>query len=229
MTLTRADLEEVAEAFAAVPTEAARALLRPRYNVAPTDPHLFVRAGGEGRVLDAGRWGWPGPQPGKLVINGRAETLASKALFRRALQRGRCVVVADGFFEWRTVGGRRLPLWFHPADGGFLRMAGLFEPLVARDESPPWRFTVMTTAANELVRPIHDRMPALLASDDQVSAWLSETRTDRALDLLHPAGPQLLVATPVSARVNSVAFDDPRCLHPEEPRHQPGFQARLFD
>ncbi|HWV37761.1 MAG TPA: SOS response-associated peptidase [Vulgatibacter sp.] len=193
------------------------ALFRPRYNVAPTQRSWVVREE-EGRpTLAPAVWGFPSTT-GKFLINARSETAATRPAFRGAWKERRCVVPTDGFFEWKGPPRDRRPLWFHPADGGLLLLAGLFQ------DGPEPRFVILTTAANEIVAPVHDRMPAILA-EDEAEAWLA----DPPEEPLAPAPAHVLRARPVSPRVNSVANDDPECLAPPPPDEPgPGGQLRLL-
>jgi putative SOS response-associated peptidase YedK len=215
MTLTRAEIGDVAAELEAdlgvrlaVPKNAP---YRPRYNLAPTDEHYIVLPG----QLAGAHWGLrTRSQP---LINARMETLDRRGLFQAALRsstpetRGRCLVPADGFFEWVGAKGDRHPIWYHHPGGKLLLFAGLYS--VNRDGG--LEFTVITTPANHLIAPVHDRMPALL-QHDQANAWLAEPR----LELLAPAPEDALVSTFVSDRVSSVANDDPDCLTPSRPRGQ---------
>jgi putative SOS response-associated peptidase YedK len=209
-TLTARDIDEAARAFGAeVEREHAR-LYRPRWNIAPTDAHWIVRLDGAGRrrMLPA-RFGMDGLD-GALLINARSETAASLPTFRRACAEGRCVVPADGFYEWRGARSARQPLWFHDQGGRPLLFAGLAAP-----REGGLAFVILTTAANERMRPVHDRMPALL-SPDGADAWLA--RGD--LGLLAPAPEASLSLREVSQRVNSVANDGPELLDPPAPARQ---------
>ena len=207
MTLTKRELAEIADELGAIFEPQLAADYRPRYNVAPTDRHPVLRADEGGRRrLELAHWGFnPTVQGRGPLINARAESAPFKDAFRAAYVGGRCVVPADGFYEWQTTRDGRQPLWFHRSDGRLLLMAGLWED---------GRFTVLTTGPNELVRPIHDRMPALL-TDEEAAAWLAAP----SQRLLHPAPEGLLEARPVSSRVNSVRNDDPQCL--ERARTEP--------
>jgi putative SOS response-associated peptidase YedK len=197
MTLTRRELTEVADELEAVFVPEAAQAYRPRYNLAPTDVHYVLRLAGGERRLEPARWGFPPSQAGRPpLFNARADTAPTKDAFRAAFFGGRCVVPADGFFEWRG----RTPLWFHRPDGKLLLMAGLWDA---------GHFTVLTTEPNALVAEVHDRMPAIL-SEPEAAAWLAAP----SQDLLHPAPDGLLVATPVSDRVSSIRHDDPQCLAP---------------
>lgn len=212
-TLTTGDVRELARELAAQVAEAHLGLYRPRYNAAPTDAHWIVRtgnlAGPGGRELLPARFGFssPGRSP---VINARSETAERLPAFRRAFAGGRCLVPADGFYEWISEGGRRQARWLHRPGGGLLLLAGLCRP-----EADGLAFVILTTPANRLVSGLHGRMPAIL-DPAQAEAWLA--RPDGAL--LAPAPDDWLVATPVGSRVNSVAHDDPGCLAPPAPERQ---------
>ena len=206
-----------------------------RFNVAPTDPVSIVVEKDDRRAITAYRWGlvpfWAKDKSiGSRMINARAETLATNNAFRDSFEHRRCLVPADGFYEWRRGPKPRMPLWFHRADGRLLLMAGLYQDVSAAagaSEGPVRRFVVLTTTANDVVAPVHDRMPAILMPD-QVDAWLAAP----APALLQPAPAGVLVATPVSDRVNSVKNDDPGCLAPPEAEgggDNKGKQLRLFD
>jgi len=203
MTLSKRELAEIADELAAILDADEAAAYRPRYNIAPTDRHPIVRLVNGQRKLELAQWGLPPTAPGRPpLFNARADTAPTKEAFRAAFAGGRCVVPADGFYEWRTTPDQagRQPLWIHRPDGRLLLMAGLYEA---------GRFAVLTTEPNQLLRPIHDRMPALL-SEQEATAWLAAP-TQR---VLHPAPEGLLEARPVSGRVNSVRNDDPQCLAP---------------
>ena len=150
---------------------------------------------------------------GYKQINARAETLDKRSAFRDAFKTRRCVVPADGFVEWIGPKAARQPIWFHRRDGGLLLFAGLYEywqPAPGEWEST---FTIVTTATNSTIEPVHDRMPVILP-EMVVDEWLHPRPNDIAglKALLVPAGDGLLLGTPVSPRVNSVKNDDPACL-----------------
>ena len=224
-TLTIPDHESLALALGVAPDPSSAELYRPRYNVAPTDAHWILRVKEGRRELLPAKWGlvnsWAKDASGAArQINARIETARSRPAFRGAFERRRCVVPADGFFEWAGEKKARRPIWYHPRDGLML-LAGLYESW--RDpRSGTWQrtFSIVTTPANDLVAPVHDRMPAILTSED-VEAWLEpveEGDTEALVALqrrLRPAPPDALVATAVSPRVNSVKNDDPECLTPE--------------
>jgi putative SOS response-associated peptidase YedK len=155
------------------------------------------------------RFGFDGPG-GKLVINARSETAAALPTFRRAFTEGRCLVPADGFYEWQGGRGERRPLWFHDPAGKHLMFAGL-----AAERQGGLAFVILTAAANELMRPIHDRMPVLLAPET-AGPWLAGGDAN----LLVPAPDAWLASREVSLKVNAVANDGPELLDPPAPEQQ---------
>lgn len=190
-----------------------------RYNVAPTDEVFAVAATGGGRRLGTMRWGlvpaWSaGPGSGPRPINARVETLLDKPLFADALARRRCLVAVDGFYEWeRRPDGSKQPYFIAPADGAPLALAGLWERWRGPDGSSLVTCAIVTTPANDTVRPLHDRMPAVLTPAEW-DEWLDREDTDPApvLGLLRPAPAGSLSVRPASPRVNSVANDSPDLL-----------------
>ena len=190
---------------------------RPRYNIAPTDPHWIVRMRYEDRELLPAKWGlinfWMTDRKQAFKnINARAETVQRLPSFREAFTRRRCVVPADGFFEWTGAKEDRRPTWFHRSDGGLILFAGLYESWRPSPAEKERTFTIITTGPNSLLQPIHNRMPVIL-EDDSVDEWLYVRQTpDSLMELLRPARAGLLVTTAVSPRVNSVKNDDPECL-----------------
>jgi putative SOS response-associated peptidase YedK len=202
-------------------------LYRPRWNVAPTDRHWIVRLpedAGPPR-LDPATWGLVPPahartsRPGKPLINARSESAARTPAFREAFRDRRCVVPVDGFYEWVGPPQARRPIWFHPAQGEVLRLAGLWEP--GADDAT---FTILTTAANDVVAPAHDRMPVIL-DPDAIDTWL-RGGPDDVRALLQPCPGAWLAARPVVPRANSVKVDDPLCLEPWDPSVEVAAPAR---
>ena len=208
--------------------------LGPSWNVAPTDAVYAVAErrpdapdAHAQRLLGAYRWGlvpfWAkDAKGGARMINARAETLESK--FRRTLERRRCVVPADGFYEWEKLeGGGKQPWFIHRADGAPMVFAGLWEvwkPEGASEEEEPLRTcTIITTAANELLARIHDRMPAVLSPQDW-DLWLDRSVTDPAAvrHLLVPADPRQFDLYEVSNAVNSVRNNSGELVAPVNPR-----------
>jgi len=166
--------------------------LRPRYNIAPGQQNPVVYLGDGGPVLADAQWGFE-RRGGGITINARSESAKRTAMFREAFTEGRCLVPADGFFEWRKEGRTNQPYLFRREQGEVFVMAGL------RREG---RYVVLTRNAEGSVSDIHDRMPVLLAPDD-VRPWLDEGKLGK---------PPALARTAVSPRVNRIENDDPECL-----------------
>lgn len=194
----------------------------PRFNIAPTQPAPVVRMNPRQaepqRQFVGLHWGlvpsWAGDRTiGNRMINARAETAADKPAFRAALRRRRCLVVADGFYEWQRVGKLRRPMFIHMRDDRPFAFAGLWESWEGADHSALESCTILTTAANDLVRPVHDRMPVIVAPEDY-GRWLDPLvqTPEPVLPLLRPYPSEAMEAYPVSARVNSPARDEPGCV-----------------
>ena len=200
--------------------------LRPRYNVAPSQDVAVVRAADGGRSLSILRWGlipaWArDPAIGYRLINARSETVAEKPSFRSAYRRRRCLIPADGFYEWQRLGKTRQPWLFGLRDGAQFAFAGLWERWTVPEgaaltgslaESKPGdpveTCTILTTAANETVAPVHGRMPVILPRD-ACDPWLAGEDVSLA-----PYAADAMTAHPVSTLVNRPANDDPRCVEP---------------
>ena len=191
----------------------------PRYNVAPTQNIVAIAVDCESaeRFTDYFRWGlvpsWAEDLTiGNRMINARAETIHEKRSFAGPLKNRRCVVVADGYYEWKAEGKFKQPYWIHPTDGGVIAMAGLWEVNRRATGQLVKSCTIVTTAANERLVDYHDRMPAIL-SGDLVARWLdSKLSVEDATDMLAPAADQLLEPTAVDRRVNNARVDDAECL-----------------
>ncbi len=186
----------------------------PRFNVAPTHDVLAVRAGGD--ELEALRWGlvpsWAKDRAiGGKLINARAETLAEKPAFRGALEGRRCLIFADGFYEWSGPKSCRQPHRFTVDDGRPFAFAGLWDRWGPRDR-PLETCTIVTCAPNALLATIHDRMPAIL-DDAAIELWLHAGVAD-ALAALVPYDAHRMRSTTVSREVNRPDFDDPRAIEP---------------
>jgi len=201
--------------------------LPPRYNIAPTQdvPALLQQAADHVRMV---RWGMNRPrQPGGLVINARAETLSETAMFRAALRARRCVVIADGFYEWQRGAGGKVPMHIRLRSREPFAFAGLWTEPPAAHGTPQPACVIVTTAPNELVAPIHDRMPAILAAGQHL-AWLDPEEQDphRLRSLLAPFPAAAMEAVAVGDAVNKVANDGPHLL---EPRRDTQLQLRLLE
>jgi putative SOS response-associated peptidase YedK len=192
----------------------------PRYNVAPSQPVAVVANDGRSQ-LDYFVWGlipaWAkDPAIGSRMINARAETLAEKPSFRNAFRRRRCLVLADGFYEWRkNPSGSKTPIYIQLSTGQPFAFAGLWELWNAPDGSQVYSTTIITTEPNELMAPIHNRMPVILPPDGYAQ-WLDPTdRLPASLaPLLRPFPAAEMRAFPVSTLVNSPHNDSPNLIRP---------------
>ena len=208
----------------------AEAVLEPSYNVAPTSDVYVVYADGEARRLDAFHWGlvpfWAkDPSIGNRMINARAEGLADKNAYRHAFAKRRCLIPADGFYEWQQVQGQKQkkPWFIQRPDGDPLAFAGLWEQWRGpqRDGSQSLRScTVVTTGANATMRPVHDRMPVILPPSAW-DAWLDPGNRDTAeLErLLVPAPPRLITMHRVAPEVGNVRNQGPQLVEPVDLSH----------
>jgi putative SOS response-associated peptidase YedK len=216
--------DDIAAYFEATPPDA---LIEPSWNVAPTDDVYAVTAEGGGRRVAGYHWGlvpaWAdSPKAGARMINARSETLADKPAFRTAFGKRRCIVPADGFYEWRRTDaaprrGRR-PRYFHRVDGEPMAFAGLWA--LWKSPSGDWlrSSSIITTTANEAVADLHDRMPVILpasAWDD----WLDPEAEDLGVlhGLLVPAPASLITSYEVNNDVNNVRNQGPHLIEPAAP------------
>ncbi len=220
----------------------------PRYNIAPTDDVPIVRIGNDGeRELVRMRWGlvprWAkDPSIGARMINARGETLAEKQSFRTGYRRHRCLLPADGFYEWRPAahgagsGERRQPQHIGMADGALFGLAGIYERWLSEEGEVLDSCAIVTTEANALLMPIHDRMPVIIAPE-HYARWLDPANAEVA-DLIAPYPADAMAYRPVSTRVNSVRHDDAALIEPvtqpepepadAEPPPHPPEQESLF-
>lgn len=194
--------------------------LAPRYNIAPTQPVAAVREGSDGREGVLLRWGlipfWARDVSiGARLINARSETAAEKPAFRAAFRRRRCLVVADGFYEWQKANGGKQPFFLRLREARPFAFAGLWEQWQG-DEGPAIEScTLLTTEPNDLIRPLHNRMPVILSPRDY-DLWLDlqVQQPDRLEPLLRPYPAAEMEAHAVGRWVNNPAHDDPRCIEP---------------
>lgn len=202
-----------------------------RFNIAPTDTHFIVRQRLEEREVAEAKWGlinhWtrPGTRPAPQ-INARAEGIDRRPAFRDAFDHRRCLVPADGFFEW--IGGKqtRRPVWFHRPGGELVWFAGLYESWNPTPETRQRTFTIITTTANSVVEPIHDRMPVIVR-EQEADEWLNPRAVPADLKaLLRPAPDNYLITREVSPLLNSPANDSRDLLEPAPP---PPSSPRLFE
>lgn len=192
--------------------------LHPRYNVAPTQdvPAVLDR---EPRRLVMVRWGlvpfWAKDRAiGNRLINARAETIADKPAFRRAFERRRCLVPADGFFEWKRSGKRKVPVWIHLRSRRPFTFAGLWEVWHGPDAERLLSCTIVTTDPSPSIAGIHDRMPVILPPEAR-AAWLDrDASPDDLRALLRPYADDELEHWEVSTLVNGPGNDDPECIRP---------------
>jgi putative SOS response-associated peptidase YedK len=201
------------------------ALPGPRWNVAPTQEVAAIRrdAGDPRRKLVLLRWGlipsWASdPSIGSRMINARSETVASKPAFREALRRRRCLIPATGFYEWEKLGKLRQPWRIVLRTREPFAMAGLWERWKAPEGRVVESCTILTIEANDLVRPLHERMPVILPRT-AYEAWLAPelARAEDVLPLLRPYPAAELERYPVSTVVNDARNDDRRCIEPAPP------------
>ncbi len=184
----------------------------PRYNVAPTQPVPIVRLEGGRRHFVLVRWGlvpsWSKEAPQSLLINARAETIAEKPSFRGAFRHRRCLMPADGFYEWKAMPkGPKQPFFIRRRDGGPFAFAAIWENWMTKDGSEIETCAIVTTEANATLMPVHRRMPVILDEKD-FDRWLDPATPEKELAaLMRPAPDGLLIAEPVSTAVNRVAND----------------------
>ena len=197
-------------------------LFTPRYNIAPSQPVVAIRIDPDTttRRLVQLRWGlipsWAkDPKIGNQCINAKSETVAEKPAFRSAFKKRRCLVVATGFYEWQVQGRTKQPLWIGLRSKRPFAFAGLWEHWKPAEGEPVETCTIITTEPNDLMAPIHNRMPVILAPEDY-DLWLDPAvrEADRLQPLLRPYPAEDMEAYPVSTQVNSPANDAPDCLAP---------------
>jgi len=209
-SLTLSDLAALARTWSADLDALLAQQWRPRFNVAPGQVHPLLREVAGRRVMVPATFGLAGPR-GSLLPNARSETAAEKRTFARPLREGRCAVPVDGFYEWEGPPSARRPSWFHREDGAPLLLAAVAAP------APDGQlgFSILTGDAVEPVVRLHDRMPVILPPS-LVAPWLAAGPPPP----LPAPTPGLLAARRLSARVNSIAHDDPECLAPASPGGQ---------
>ncbi len=189
------------------------------FNVAPTQTVSAVLSQDAGRYIGAFRWGlipsWSKEIPSYSMINARAETITEKPTFRSSLQRRRCLVPANGFYEWRK--SDKQPFFVHAANDDLIYMAGIYDAWYGPDGSYVPSLTIITTAANTAMSQIHDRMPVLLFDENRL-AWLEHKNTDASsfLPLLQPAAEDSIAMYKVGKMVNKVGNNTEECLLPKE-------------
>lgn len=193
--------------------------IEPRYNIAPSQQVAVVRQNiGGNRYLSEMKWGlipsWSKDQPiGNHLINARAETLEEKVSFRNAFRHRRCLIPADGFFEWKTEEKRKIPYYIKRTDGSPFAVAGLWDSWKTPEGTMIESCTIITINPNSLVKDYHDRMPVIL-SRDEYGMWLDRniTGTKQLTTLFQPYPSELLEAYPVSSKVNIPGNDNCECI-----------------
>ncbi len=191
----------------------------PSYNIAPTQEVAAVLAEGDRRRLEMLRWGlvpsWADdPEIGARMINARSETAAEKPSFRSAFRNRRCLIAADGFYEWKRENGGKQPYYFRMQDGRPFAFAGLWESWDKGGDGPLRTCAILTTRANSVLDGIHDRMPVILPHD-AYNAWLDPDADKEELgELMIPYPGDDLETYPVSRFVNSPRNNDERCIEP---------------
>ncbi len=214
LTTTPQDLQ-TAFSWLSIPPDA----VSPRYNIAPTQPIAVVANNGQ-KSLDYFIWGlipsWAkDPGIGNRMINARAETLAEKPAYRSAFRRRRCLILADGFYEWKAIPGKKSkqPMYIHLKSGQPYAFGGLWEIWNSPDGSIVYSCTIITTEPNTLMAEIHNRMPLILP-EDSYEQWLStgDFQANELAPLLQPFPADQMTAYPVSPLVNNPANDVPACV-----------------
>ncbi len=211
-----------------VPATNISAAVDPRYNIAPSQMNPVITANA-GNHLELMQWGlvpaWSKePKSNYSTINARVETLISSPTYRKPLRRQRCLVPATGFYEWQVIGGKagkaaRQPFYFELAEdgseGGIFAFAGLYDVWHGPDGRELKSYTIITTGGNDLVLPVHERMPVILTREAE-QRWLDPDLSDpdELLKLLQPYPPALMLGYPVSPAVNSPANDGQDCIAP---------------
>ena len=200
-------------------------VLRPRYNIAPSQQVVTVRLSPESgeRLAIPAVWGlvpsWTkDPKIGAGLINARSETAAEKPSFRAAFKQRRCLIPASGFYEWQRTGGYKQPYYFTMASGEPFAMAGLWELWRGSDGSEIESCAILTTEPNDVLAPVHNRMPVILEPDD-FDLWLDPRKGIPAdvQPLLKPYDPKQMICYPVSKRVNNTRHDGPELIEKYDP------------
>jgi putative SOS response-associated peptidase YedK len=195
---------------------------KPRFNIAPTQLHPIILSDGEEFAIQPARWGlvpsWAkDAKRAARQINARSESVVESRAYAQPFRRQRCLVPADGWFEWTGPKEHRRPHWIHRADGEPFQFAGLYDVWHPEPDRPAVTFTILTKAATEALANIHSRMPVVLPPDRQ-EAWLDPGNQEHesVLPLLDLPPDDSFVTVPVSRRVNAVKHDDPSLLDIEE-------------
>jgi len=190
----------------------ARSEQKARYNIAPTQPVLAICQDDPGSIVELD-WGitiYPHDEPPRTLVNAKAETLQQRPAYSQAFTGRRCLVLADGFFEWESRAGRRYPHYYRLRSGEPFAFAGVYD-----QEGEGRHCVIVTTDANAIVAPVHDRMPVIL---ENAGEWLSETDSDKLQAMLRPLPSSELESCTVNPIVNTPEIDAPECIEPYEPK-----------
>ncbi len=192
----------------------------PSYNIAPSQEVVAVIRDGEANRAGLLRWGlvpsWAkDPKIGYKMINARADSAAEKPSFRRALRQRRCLIVADGYYEWQRHDGQKIPMYMRLRSREPFAFAGLWERWQGADDTPLVTCTILTTEANRFIQPIHHRMPVILEPSDE-ALWLDRNVTEPEVlePLLQPVASDILETYAVSPLVNAARNNSPECILP---------------
>jgi len=199
-------------------TEEAEIDEEPRFNIAPTDPVLAVRELADEREIGTLRWGlvpgkWATEKKGRPLINARAESIETQPAFAESFRERRCLIPADGFYEWRRDENGKVPIWLHLPGDELFAFAGIWASYEPRGAEPVVSCAIVTTRPNETVRPIHDRMPVVLPPDAEAD-WLAADATEAGLKSVLVPWREELETREVSDLVNSVREDGPELIEP---------------
>ncbi len=188
---------------------------RPTYNAAPSQTLPIVKNNNPNKIVPA-TWGflpeWMQDQRPAGFINARSETIFEKPAFKKAANSQRCLIPADGFFEWKKIGNRKQPYYIHLKDKGIFSLAGLWESF-KKGSKEILTFTILTVEPNSLIKKIHNRMPVML-DKKQEQIWLQENNTSQLKKILDPFNSLKMKAYPISLSINTPANNDPKYLEP---------------
>ena len=194
--------------------------LKPRYNIAPAQRVPVIIRSGPENIMESCRWGlvpaWAKEiKTAKLLINARAETLLEKSSFKTAVRAHRCLVPADGFYDWKTAGSLKRPYFIHRVDRAVFAFAGIFTERKNELGELTRTFSIITVQANKIMSALHERMPVILPAEAE-ALWLDPAFKNQAniLSLLRPCTDELITMHEVSARVNSVKNDNAELIEP---------------
>jgi putative SOS response-associated peptidase YedK len=195
--------------------------LIPRYNIAPSQPVPIIRDTDTSREMVMAKWGliphWSKESKTRYsTINARIESVAEKPAYRTPFKRKRCLIPADGFYEWKVVDGHKVPHYIRMRDGDVFAFAGLWDRWEGGGESLE-SCSIIVIPANDVMKPLHERMPAIIATAHQ-DRWLDPRVTDKTgiMGYLNSSPSDQLVTYPISPWVNSPRHDDERCIEPSE-------------